>query len=142
MNLRIYLCLKNFAYCSMTLVSFTLMASCSVGPNFLPPRTDVPSQWDAQEVVTPEQPSKTVSDPVTLVDWWRSFKDPTLNSLVSLASETNPDIRQVEAGSARPGLPGEAVPVFPKILLKPFERSQVPALPLFGNSGFSPPAVS
>jgi outer membrane protein, multidrug efflux system len=127
MNLRIYLCLKNFAYCSMTLVSLTLMASCSVGPNFLPPRTDVPSQWDAQEVVTPEQPSKTVSDPVTLVDWWRSFKDPTLNSLVSLAIETNPDIRQAEARirQARAARGVAAAGFFPEITSQAFfDRSQ------------------
>ncbi|HSO71503.1 MAG TPA: TolC family protein, partial [Thermodesulfobacteriota bacterium] len=111
------------------------MPSCSVGPNFLPPRTDVPSQWDAQEVVTPEQPSKTVSDPVTLVDWWRSFKDPTLNSLVSLAIETNPDIRQAEARirQARAARGVAAAGFFPEITSQAFfDRSQ-------GSSAFLGP---
>ena len=68
-----------------------------MGPNFVPPVTDVPSTWNAQEVVTPAQPSKTVAEPITLVDWWRSFKDPTLNNLVNLAIAASPDIRQAEA---------------------------------------------
>ena len=73
------------------------MSGCSVGPNFVPPVRDMPSSWNAQEVVTPQQPSKTVIEPITLIDWWRSFKDPTLNSLVNLAIETNPDVLQAEA---------------------------------------------
>ena len=73
------------------------MLGCAVGPNYLPPRTEVPSTWNAQEVVTSEQASKTVTDPMTLVAWWRSFKDPTLNSLVDLAIQTNLDLQQAEA---------------------------------------------
>ena len=99
MNLRsnVFLKIKNFSYLSCALVLFASMLGCSVGPNFTPPEKDMPATWNAQEVVTPEQPSKTVTAPVTLVDWWRSFKDPTLNSLVNLAMAANPDVRQAEA---------------------------------------------
>ena len=92
-----FLKLKHLAYLFITILLFTSMLGCSVGPNFIPPVTEVPSTWNAQEVVTPAQPSKTVTEPITLVDWWRSFKDPTLNSLVNLAIAASPDIRQAEA---------------------------------------------
>ena len=99
MNLRNFLVSKRkiFGYLSCALAFLPSMLGCSVGPNFLPPVTDVPANWNAQEVVTPEQPSKTLPAPVTLVNWWRSFKDPTLDSLVNLAMSANPDVRQAEA---------------------------------------------
>ena len=89
--------IRHFASFPLAALPLALMLGCSVGPNFKPPAPDVPSTWNAQEVVTPELSSRTVAEPITLVDWWRSFKDPTLNSLVHLAVETNPDIRQAEA---------------------------------------------
>lgn len=73
------------------------LLGCAVGPNYLPPRTDLPPAWSGQEVVTAELPSQTVSDPVTLVSWWRSFQDPTLNSLVDLAVQSNLDLKQAAA---------------------------------------------
>ena len=88
---------KIFGYLSCALVFLPAMLGCSVGPNFIPPEKDMPATWNAQEVVTPEQSSQTVTAPVTLVDWWRSFKDPTLNSMVNLAMSANPDVRQAEA---------------------------------------------
>ena len=99
MNLRsnVFLKIKNFSCLSCALVLFASLLGCSVGPNFTPPEKDMPATWNAQEVVTAEQPSKTVTAPVTLVDWWRSFKDPTLNSLVNLSMAANPDVRQAEA---------------------------------------------
>jgi outer membrane protein, multidrug efflux system len=99
MDLRNYRLLqsKHLGCLSCALIFLACMLGCSVGPNFVPPVTDVPATWNAQEVVTPEQPSKTVVAPVALVDWWRSFKDPTLNSLVNLAMSANPDVRQAEA---------------------------------------------
>ncbi|MFZ5451088.1 MAG: efflux transporter outer membrane subunit [Thermodesulfobacteriota bacterium] len=70
---------------------------CAVGPDYRPPETKVPEKWDAQVVVTKEQPSKTTPVPVTLVEWWNSFKDPSLSSLVELAIRSNLDLRQAEA---------------------------------------------
>ena len=89
--------IRSCISCLSIIVFLICLLGCSVGPNFVPPVTDMPSTWNAQEVVTPAQPSKTVAEPITLVDWWRSFKDPTLNNLVNLAIAASPDIRQAEA---------------------------------------------
>ena len=79
------------ALCLMTL------AGCAVGPDYHPPETKVSSTWDGQNVVTPAQPSKTTIDPVTLVEWWTAFNDPTLSYLVDMAVRANLDVRLAEA---------------------------------------------
>ncbi|MGQ9920151.1 MAG: efflux transporter outer membrane subunit [Desulfobacca sp.] len=81
----------------LLLLMFSLAAGCAVGPNFVPPRTEVPETWNAQEVVGAAQESKTVTDPAVLAGWWRSFQDATLTSLVETALETNLDLRQAQA---------------------------------------------
>jgi NodT family efflux transporter outer membrane factor (OMF) lipoprotein len=73
------------------------LAGCMVGPNYRPPQTAVPENWNGQEVVTPAHPSKTAPNPVALVEWWNTFKDPTLSSLVEMAIRSNLDLRQAEA---------------------------------------------
>jgi NodT family efflux transporter outer membrane factor (OMF) lipoprotein len=71
--------------------------SCAVGPDYRPPETKVPESWNGQEVVTPAQPSKTIPNPVTLVEWWHAFNDPALSSLVEMALRANLNLRQAEA---------------------------------------------
>ncbi|PIU52750.1 MAG: RND transporter [Deltaproteobacteria bacterium CG07_land_8_20_14_0_80_60_11] len=72
-------------------------SGCAVGPDYHPPETKVPTTWDGQNAVTPAQPSKTTIDPVTLVEWWNGFNDPTLSSLVEMAVRANLDVRLAEA---------------------------------------------
>jgi len=73
------------------------LVGCAVGPDYRPPETKVPEKWNGQEVVTKAQTSKTTTSPVTLVAWWTTFNDPTLNSLVEMAIRANLDLRQAEA---------------------------------------------
>ncbi len=84
------------AWTTLLLFCF-FMVGCAVGPNFVPPRTQVPETWEAQEVVGPAQESKTTLAPADLAGWWRSFQDPTLTSLVETALATNLDLRQAQA---------------------------------------------
>ncbi len=72
-------------------------AGCAVGPDYRPPEVKVPENWNGQEVVTKEQPSKTIPDPVTLVEWWQAFNDPGLSALVEMALRANLNLRQAEA---------------------------------------------
>jgi len=72
-------------------------SGCAVGPDYRPPETKVPKDWDGQNVVTPALPSKTTLDPVELVEWWNAFNDPTLSSLVEMAVRANLDVRLAEA---------------------------------------------
>ncbi|MDD2902338.1 MAG: efflux transporter outer membrane subunit [Syntrophales bacterium] len=81
----------------MAAFCLALGAGCAVGPDYRPPETKVPEKWDAQAVVTKEQPSKTSTAPVTLVAWWNAFNDPSLSSLVEMAIRSNLDLRQAEA---------------------------------------------
>jgi multidrug efflux system outer membrane protein len=74
-----------------------MLAGCAVGPDYRPPATKVPQDWDGQTVVTPAQPSKTTANPANLVEWWKAFDDPTLSSLVEMAIRANLDVRQAEA---------------------------------------------
>jgi multidrug efflux system outer membrane protein len=79
------------------LVALTALAGCAVGPDYRRPETKVPENWNAQEVVTKAQTSKTTPDPVALVQWWNAFNDSTLSSLVEMAIRSNLDLRQAEA---------------------------------------------
>jgi len=77
--------------------SLLTVAGCAVGPDYRPPETKVPENWDGQAAVHQALPSKTSPSPVTLVAWWHAFNDPTLSSLVEMAIRSNLDLRQAEA---------------------------------------------
>lgn len=59
------------------------LASCTVGPDYQPPRTAAPGAWI--------EPAATTNEPPT--DWWRTFNDPELNTLVEGATTANTDLR-------------------------------------------------
>ena len=58
------------------------MSGCAVGPDFLPPAAPVQDNWI-------EKGDKRVSNRELKTNWWRAFKDPTLDTLVHLAAEQN-----------------------------------------------------
>jgi NodT family efflux transporter outer membrane factor (OMF) lipoprotein len=58
------------------------MSGCAVGPNFMPPEASVQDNWI-------EKGDKRVSNKEIKSNWWRAFKDPTLDRLVELAAEQN-----------------------------------------------------
>jgi len=64
-------------------------AGCTVGPDFQPPKPEVPSAWSGP--VTPEAAAQDI------VHWWSMFGDPTLTSLVDRAVKSNLDLKQAEA---------------------------------------------
>jgi NodT family efflux transporter outer membrane factor (OMF) lipoprotein len=87
---------------TLGLTALLTLAGCAVGPNFKPPETKVPEGYYSLEQTTkpaPQTPlaSQATSQPVTLVYWWQSFRDPILDSLVQLALASNLDLRQAEA---------------------------------------------
>jgi NodT family efflux transporter outer membrane factor (OMF) lipoprotein len=62
-------------------------AGCAVGPNYEPPNFPVPEAW-----------SKPLGSPGSmgagnLADWWKTFGDPTLDSLVERTLKGSPDVR-------------------------------------------------
>lgn len=89
--------LKNLGWLGLPAVIAAMVVGCAVGPDYRRPVTKVPENWNAQEVVTAAQPSKTTTEPVELLEWWNAFNDPTLGSLVEMAIRSNLDLRQAEA---------------------------------------------
>lgn len=75
------------ALCLLTL------AGCAVGPDFKSPAASVPSAWKWLSGSTEAHPEATTGAPVELVDWWTSFDDPTLTSLVERAIRSNFDVQ-------------------------------------------------
>ena len=76
---------------------FLLAAACAVGPDYVPPQTGVPATWTGVTTPSVSQTSVPTSNAMELVEWWKAFDDPMLNSLVERAITTNLDLRLAEA---------------------------------------------
>ena len=85
---------------TLLVFSSLVLAGCTVGPNFKRPQGSVPSQW----TVASTRGTSTKSPETD--DWWSSFQDPELNSLVERSAKQNLDLqlaieRVQEARAAR-----------------------------------------
>jgi len=69
----------------LLLVPALLLGGCAVGPKYHQPEVAVPDHWTTGT-------NTTTLGPVT-EQWWKSFHDPELDSLVASAIETNIDLR-------------------------------------------------
>jgi multidrug efflux system outer membrane protein len=109
--------LKHHGFLGLVAIMVAVLVGCAVGPDFRPPETKVPKDWDGQKVVSSAQPSQTNTAPIKLVDWWKAFKDPTLSSLVEMAVRNNLDMRQAEARirQARASLGVAGAPLLPEL---------------------------
>ncbi len=72
-----------------------VLASCTVGPNFVKPKPDVPPRWSATALERAAARAGAVSaaEPQSL-DWWMSFHDPMLTSLIERSAAANLDVRE------------------------------------------------
>lgn len=61
---------------------------CAVGPDFRKPEAPVPAAWSASAAS-----GALNSDPSNVVDWWSSFQEPTLSSLIERSTQANLDLR-------------------------------------------------
>jgi NodT family efflux transporter outer membrane factor (OMF) lipoprotein len=77
---------------SRALLLSTLLAigGCAVGPDFVAPQAQLPSQW--REPAATPAPSAPVQESLN-TSWWDSFGDPTLTALITEATAANVDIR-------------------------------------------------
>ncbi|MXP62541.1 efflux transporter outer membrane subunit [Roseomonas sp. M0104] len=88
------------------------LAACTVGPDFVPPRAEVPPAW-SDAARNPNQAVSLQADPAPR--WWTSFNDPALNSLIERTVAGNPDLQQavlriVEARQAEAAARGAGLP--------------------------------
>jgi NodT family efflux transporter outer membrane factor (OMF) lipoprotein len=91
------------------------LSACSVGPDFKLPETELPGSYiaklDARAADSTSRPTASVD----LAQWWRSFRDPHLVSLVERSIAANPDIaialmRLQQARAQRAVATGAALP--------------------------------
>jgi outer membrane protein, multidrug efflux system len=73
-----------------------LLSACTVGPDFAPPKPDTPAAWtkDALQPVAKDQEQSNASTAPVATQWWASFDDPMLTSLIVRASTANLSLRQ------------------------------------------------
>lgn len=69
-----------------------IFSGCTVGPDYINPKHWLPGQWT-------ESKSKGVvyEAPADVAQWWKVFKDPTLDSLVDQAIKANKDLKVAAA---------------------------------------------
>ena len=68
-------------------LSFLALAGCAVGPNYKRPLVAVPKHW----TVEPARADSTATPAIE--EWWTSFHDPELDSLVERAVHGNLDLK-------------------------------------------------
>ena len=66
------------------------LAGCAVGPDYHPPKARAPANWSEAQL------GGTTNSALTAVEWWKTFNDPELNSLVERAVAANYDLRIAE----------------------------------------------
>jgi multidrug efflux system outer membrane protein len=71
-------------------LSLLLLASCTVGPNYQRPKTDVPGGYRGLPATAPEAAS---SESLGDAQWWTVFQDEQLQSLIRTALQQNYDVR-------------------------------------------------
>jgi len=72
-----------------------LLTSCAVGPDFLHPEPKVSSQWLGQPPAAPSETAPTAEH--TLAQWWTTFNDPQLTSLIERSMQANLNLRMAES---------------------------------------------
>jgi len=78
---------------AIALALATVLAGCTMGPNFTRPETTPPPSWPAVTSPQAEVPSKAVARPYDGRLWWSVFKDPVLDALVDEAVRQNLDLQ-------------------------------------------------
>lgn len=83
-------CIAHMAQVSLTVLAALALSGCVVGPDFQRPKSDVPAAWSAS-ATGPE--SRATTQPLQQPEWWKTFNDPTLTSLIARAASANLDLR-------------------------------------------------
>ena len=73
------------------------LCGCEVGPNYRPPRADTGRYFSEVAPASATQPSKPTTQPIQISQWWTTFRDDELNSLIERAVRSNPSLRQAES---------------------------------------------
>ena len=83
---------------SLVAAGVLTLAGCNVGPDYQKPPTTLPGDWAGPTTAATSQPATAATTrPVDLAQWWTSFGDPTLNSLIQRGIASNLDLRLAAA---------------------------------------------
>lgn len=90
-----------------------LLAGCAVGPDYQPPQAQTPASWRDLPSQAASKPQASAINP----DWWKSFNDPQLNSLIDRAIAGNLSLQQavLRIAGAREQLSQARGGLFPSI---------------------------
>jgi multidrug efflux system outer membrane protein len=72
------------------------LAGCEVGPNYHRPATTMPGSYSTIAAAAATQPQVDAQQPAALIEWWRGFNDPQLDSLIVRAEQYNLDLKTAE----------------------------------------------
>ena len=67
----------------------TLLAACTVGPDYTPPHLTLPANWTEH----PATPGEIAHTDAQLKKWWAAFNDTTLDRLIDQALANNNDLK-------------------------------------------------
>lgn len=74
--------MKSVSYALLWVIA-AMISGCAVGPDFTPPKPDIPNEWKNKE---------QNSSLETLSKWWEKLDDPVLNALVEKGLNQNKEI--------------------------------------------------
>ncbi|NQD36689.1 efflux transporter outer membrane subunit [Permianibacter sp. IMCC34836] len=67
-----------------SLLALSVLAGCAIGPDYQRPDLDLPEQWQTSAPLTAQ---------VELAQWWRSFNDPVLETLINESLQQNSNLK-------------------------------------------------
>jgi multidrug efflux system outer membrane protein len=70
-------------------------SGCVVGPQYHAPKVQVPGQWTG--LASAGNASIVTSGVASVAEWWKSFQDPVLDSLISRAVQSNLGLQQAHS---------------------------------------------
>jgi NodT family efflux transporter outer membrane factor (OMF) lipoprotein len=82
-----------------TIIAVTLLAlaACTVGPDYETPAPSVSKTWANKSTELDPLTSRTTSRGAVVAEWWKTFRDPELTSLVERAAQSNLDLKLAES---------------------------------------------
>ena len=79
------------------LAALLLQAGCTVGPDYERPNHSIPNDWTEKGTGLDPATSRVNSRTAAVTEWWKTFKDPELTSLVERAAQSNLDLKLAQA---------------------------------------------
>src|SRR6185312_9570558 len=92
---------------ALLLTTCIIFTGCEVGPNYHPPKSDIPDAWRQEKPMTAEPKKETDAAPqhpapldqkaIAELEWWKQFNDPVLNDLIVRGLAQNFDLKIAQA---------------------------------------------